>query len=331
MFTTKLAPLEFNVLRAISPLELRGQRLLLACSGGLDSCSLLNILVKLRHRLNFELAVAYVHHGKAANEVFRAREDQRAQVAKLAESHGLEFFALGYQAQSDEHAPELTSEASLRKFRLKLLDDLRMEGHFNKVVFAHHADDLFETRLIRLIRGTSLTGLRAMQLQTQTKLRPLLAISRAELEHYAQAEKLVWIDDPSNQDLAPFRNWLRHHWLRDLEAKRPGGKQALARSLKTIVEMSGCAEIGQQNANRSNSEALNRQDFVNLSATQKRNVLADFIRAKGIEEFSRNHLDEIKKRIESVSADRRKPVRFEILQLEWAISKTEITARRTLV
>ena len=101
------------------------------------------------------------------------------------------------------------------------------------IVLAHHQDDLIETRLIRLLRGTGAQGLKAMQVFDAPLLRPFLDVSKKQIIEYAQQRQLKWLDDPCGDN---FRQWLRRVWLPSLEQKRPGSSQALGRSLQLLVE-----------------------------------------------------------------------------------------------
>jgi tRNA(Ile)-lysidine synthase len=313
--TTKLAPLEFRVFRNLKS-RLEGRRVLVACSGGADSVALALVMARLASRLGFEMAIAHVHHGPSVEKkVERARLKARNFVVKLAERLELRYYS------ADSPAQELHSEEALRKFRHQTLSELRKIHGFDFVALAHHADDLLETRLIRLIRGTGPQGLKSMSLMTNAVLRPFLDESRADLEAYLVAEKQKWLNDPTNRSEEPLRNWLRRNWLKALERKRPGGGKSLARSLKLLVEALDQNSPDFREFLSDGNEAIRRDLYQRLGPIERRQLLARYLRARGLKNFSENHIMEICKRLDSAQ----KVFTFELLRSRWEINAQQIS------
>jgi tRNA(Ile)-lysidine synthase len=109
------------------------------------------------------------------------------------------------------------------------------------ILLAQHADDQAETVLHQLLRGTGLKGLAGMGdarvvSATQTILRPLLNVTRAELEAFANERDLKWIDDKSNDDTAYTRNFLRHEITPKLAQRFPHYRSSLARAARHASE-----------------------------------------------------------------------------------------------
>ena len=327
--STKLHALEYRLLQRLQAQgdshRWPGRKILLACSGGADSVALAKILSALAPRLEFEWALAHVHHGPDTTGV-RDRAEQF--VTQLAARLQVRCFTLS--ATSDvEIAPQ--SEAALRKFRLAHLERWRKDGAFTHLAFAHHADDLYETRLIRLIRGTGLGGLKAMVRESETRLRPLLEISRADLREYLSETRETWAEDPTNVNGHYLRNWLRNEWLPQLEKKRPGSIQSLARSLNLIAR--GTLDDGRSEESTAPSRtvapcltetaveewSLDLGEWQKLDATERESRLASHLRrllvTGRIEEFTREHVLEISKRLDS----KRKVHRFNLLGLTWEV------------
>ena len=319
---TKLRPLEFRIYRKLEPLGLKGQRILVACSGGRDSVALVSCLAKVARRLGFEVAVASVHHGPSkAEAVTQARASAIASARTAAGA--LAFFELRDPGQEGE----LVSEESLREHRLKLLEAVREQEGFDRIAFAHHADDLFETRLIRLLRGTGAQGLRAMKLATPRKLRPFLSETRESIAEYANECGLQWCEDPTNAESGPLRNWLRHEWLPQLESKRHGSVKCLARSLESITETLARCDIGSPDERpevRRDSVTFSRSAFMQLGITERRELLAALLRQLGVRGYGATHVEEIRKRIET----RKKRVEFHLLNCDWLLNAEQILATR---
>ena len=199
-------------------------RLLLAVSGGLDSCVLLAVVLRIARGLELELAVAHVNHQLRGAES-DADEDF---VRGLAEEAGVPIFVRRVDPQalrrggSSRDRPTL--EEAARTLRRQALRDVAGEFDARWIATAHHAGDQAETVLMRVLRGTGPVGLGAMAPIREEKgirwIRPLLAVDPARLGEYARGEtrdargrSLEWREDRSNLDLGFSRNQLRHEWI----------------------------------------------------------------------------------------------------------------------
>ncbi len=317
----KLSPLAYKV--ALRLEALRSQKILVAFSGGRDSAVLLSLLLEMRDRLELEVAVAHVHHGEAGTEQKRYRELALAFAKQTAEKLVLPFFSV--KANSNKiQDPELTkndeSEASHRKKRALLLEKLRAENQFDWIAYGHHAQDLFETRLIRLIRGTGLGGIEAMSLKRGKKLRPLLAHWPEDFDHYVHANDIQFVNDPSNQDEKYLRNWLRYHWVEDLEKKRPGSMKAFARSLELLAQVGITSEV---RSKAKHEKVLDREEFRKLDPVRKRQMLADLLKNIGAHHYSLNMIQEVMKRLDTVQ----RQLKFIVAGCEWQTNAKQITVR----
>jgi tRNA(Ile)-lysidine synthase len=269
--------------KVIQPLRaFGGGDWLLAVSGGVDSMVMAEVIFRWSRLLKIRLRVAHVHHGRGAQRGYRDRAQKAA--AKWCETRKIPFLT------NEPEDLELKSEAALREYRLKFLRDWSADS--DHVLFAHHQDDLLETRLMRLIRGTGAFGLRGMQLKRGKALRPLLECSRAEIENYARWRKLRFVADPSNQKTGALRNWVRHIWLPQLEKKRPGASAAMARSLEILSEnavVEPKVDVGL------------RRDFMReISLPEREKAVANYLRSLGLKNYGRRHVREVLKRMDNV-------------------------------
>jgi len=296
--------LEQQVLRSVKALKVRPCRVLLAVSGGVDSMVMAEILFKWRRGLKLELAVAHVHHGRASSPKQKLfRERARKFVRAWATKRGLPFF-------TNAKAPILRSEGEMREFREGLLLTWAEAAGCEAIAFAHHEDDLLETRLIRLIRGAGAQGLRAMSKYRGGKFRPLLGLSRAEIEAYARITKLEWVEDPSNRKTDILRNWLRHEWLPSLETRRPGAVKTLARSLETVAPRA-------QDFDLASCVGLRRDRL-------SRALVAQYLKALGLRGYAQTHVDEILKRVSSPERN----LEFDMLGFRFQVSREFLWASR---
>ena len=326
-FPTRLSSLEFRVFRETGE-SLRGERVLVTCSGGRDSVSLTHLLHRLSRRLGFEIvAVTYVHHGPTEDarlESYRRTAQER--VKELASEKNLPFVCLGPASRA------LGSEADLREFRREVLDGEAKRLGASVLAFAHHSDDLFETRWIRLLRGCGSLGLTSMTVRRGRIWRPLLTSSRHDVAEYASEQNLVWVEDPSNQDSKTLRNWLRLELFPMISAKRPGSLAAMARSLHTISDdIEGATRLwGKGLEPIGKTEALSRHEFRELDARGRKARLHAFAQERGARELNSNQVEEIAKRLSRFEAQRRKSGTFVVSGLTWSISATHISAEPRL-
>lgn len=199
-----------------------GIRLGVAVSGGIDSVCLLDILRRLdaREGWGLELAVIHLNH-----QLRGAQSDGDEQfVGELAASANLRLYS------ERVTLPPGNIEDQGREARRLLFAALVSDGKVDAVATGHTRSDQAETVLFRVLRGTGLTGLAGILPVTQEKLiRPLLGVSRRQVEEYAREQGLRWRDDASNADTSLARNSLRHHWLPQLsEEWNPRLEDALA-------------------------------------------------------------------------------------------------------
>jgi tRNA(Ile)-lysidine synthase len=319
--STKLHPFEFRVLRGLQAAGLEESlakaRILVACSGGMDSVALVLCMAALSKKLGFGLVVGHVHHGSTPEIVQRTARTRAMRVARQV-ADGL---AIGFLSarSAGKGVKALGSEEALRDFRLGALKKMALGEKCTHIAFAHHADDLLETRLIRLARGTGAQGLAAMHVSAPGVLRPFLKEARSAIEAYAKDKSLSWVEDPSNRQTEPLRNWMRQVWLPQLEAKRPGALRALARSLEIIVD-----ELGEERAPQADEVSIGREDYLELGIHERRKLIARFLLQLDTKAFAASHVEEIRKRIETT----RKNVKFQILRIHWDINAKQIRAHR---
>jgi tRNA(Ile)-lysidine synthase len=205
-----------------------GDCVLVAVSGGPDSVALLHLLYDLREELELRLEVAHLQHGIRGAE---AKEDARF-VAELAEKLGLPFHLKEVNLrQIKSAAGKGNLEALARAERYRFFADVARERNLGKIATAHTQDDQAETVLMWLLRGSGMKGLGGMPPTHQLDgtnnesasgpvvIRPLLGISRAEIEEYLNEKHLTFRLDRSNQDLSFLRNWIRLKLIPQLKEK----------------------------------------------------------------------------------------------------------------
>ena len=221
-------------------------------SGGVDSHVLLHLLANTVVPKKHVTAV-YVHHG-----LQDCADDWQIHCKKIARNLGLNFLAL----QVNGHAKKGDSpEESARNARYQAFNQLITKN--SVLLFAQHRQDQVETVLLQLFRGAGLKGLSAMPETTQMGagllLRPFLDSSQEDIINYANQHALHWVEDPSNQNDAYDRNYLRHQIIPLIERRWKGVDKAVLRSARH------CSQAQQLLASRAKSEMLLVYDENNQS------------------------------------------------------------------
>ena len=214
--------------------QIREQRLLqagdcvaVAVSGGADSVALLRLLLELRQELGLVLSVAHFHHRIRGAE---GDADQRF-TAELAQQFQLEFHSGSADVPAYVRNHKLSLESAARELRHQWFRKLVQQEHADKIATAHTLDDQAETVLMRILRGTGVRGLSGIAPEQREKhlVRPLLGITRPEVEAYLNSLHQPWRTDSTNQDLSHTRNRVRHKLLPLLERDfNPAIRQTLA-------------------------------------------------------------------------------------------------------
>lgn len=194
---------------------------IVAVSGGVDSVVLLDLLSK---QADLKLIVAHFDHGIRENS---ATDSQFVQ--KLAKSLGLQF-ELG-SAKLGKNA----SEEQARDARYKFLNKISDKYQARQIITAHHSDDIVETIIINLIRGTGWRGLSSLR-STEKILRPLLDCTKSDIKEYAKAHNLSWVEDSTNQDLRYLRNEIRQKLITKMNPKQRKQFLELYQSQRSLMD-----------------------------------------------------------------------------------------------
>lgn len=210
-----------------------GSRIVVAVSGGPDSVALLQLLYNLRNVLKISLVVAHLDHNLRGDE----STGDALYVAGLAQSLGLPFAVGGRDVEKYRQTYKMTLEEAAREVRYSYLAEVAAECGAELVATGHTQSDNVETILMHLIRGTGTLGLKgllplAVRHCGEHKIniiRPLLDITRDEIEAYCMNRGLETRTDSTNLSLSPFRNRVRLELLPLLREYNPAIEKAVLR------------------------------------------------------------------------------------------------------
>ena len=226
-------------MRAFSTLLIsRKDCVLVGLSGGADSVCLLHFLQYLAKEKHFALAAVHVNHGLRG----RAAKADENFCRDLCQTLKIELFVKKVDAKKVAQKYNLSPEHGARKARYAAYTQVAKKWGATKLALGHHLDDLAETFLLNLLRGTHVQGLAGIPLRRPlckgvAIVRPLLCVTRGQVETYIAQNKLSFVTDQTNFDDVYRRNWVRNTLLPLLETKQPQIREHLARFAADIAKL----------------------------------------------------------------------------------------------
>ncbi len=282
-------------------IELGSGTYVVAVSGGVDSVVLLHMLMQMKSKvesrkskasdiqtLDFKtfdssgvrLIVAHFDHGM--------REDSAADqlfVQRLAAQYQLPYIYDEGRLGAD------ASEDTARRARYAFLNQVKKAAGAQAIITAHHQDDLLETAIINLLRGTARRGLSPL-INNHEIVRPLLRYSKQDLKNYASQQGLVWREDSTNQDTRYLRNYVRHKLLHRFT---PSDRQAFLGHIEHIGELNQVIDgalINHLHLHPKPHE-LDRHTIIMLPHRVALDTLASWLRLRGVSAVSRKRLEKL--------------------------------------
>lgn len=244
----------------------------LAVSGGVDSMVLMDILRRLD---DVEIIVAHLNHGIRPDSI--ADEEL---VVKIANKHGLviETGTVNLGASA--------SEEQARQARYRFLNEVKDKHQANGIVTAHHQDDLIETAIINILRGTGPRGVVAMEKNDEI-IRPLLGIPKSRLLQYAKKNDIKWREDTSNTDLKYLRNYIRHNLMPRLSKK---DRKTFLSSINSISKSQEHSQklIAVLADEVKKGVVIDRAKFISLPGEIGSELLVFWMRDMSVKDFDRN-------------------------------------------
>jgi tRNA(Ile)-lysidine synthetase-like protein len=264
---------------------------ILAVSGGVDSMTLLNLLAS---QPGVELIVAHFNHGIRPDS-----DKDEVLVNEVAQAQGLVL-----EVGRKKLGPNASEEVA-RAMRYKFLHEVLIRHKAKKIITAHHQDDLIETALINIIRGTGRQGLSAIA-TNQKILRPLLEVPKEDIIASAKSRRLEWIEDITNLKEDYLRNYLRVKVLTNLTT---GDRQKLVKILEKVAKINVNLDNELATLSHNTDTNLNRLFFSLLPNEVSQELLAFKLRSLKIKNFDRQTIDRINLAIKAGRPDSRHPIK----------------------
>lgn len=214
----------------------RGARLLCAVSGGRDSMCLLHWLWTRREKLGVEVCVAHYDHSLRGAE----SDSDREFVQGWCSGRGIVCVSEKGNVRAYSEANGMSIEDAARKLRYGFLRRTAEKLRCDRIVTAHNADDNAETVLLNLMRGSGLKGLSGIPPERDGIVRPLLSVTRDEINAYAAENGVAFVEDSSNESDDYTRNRLRHHVMPALRAIEPHFSETVYRATGLLAKDEEC-------------------------------------------------------------------------------------------
>jgi tRNA(Ile)-lysidine synthetase-like protein len=248
-----------------------------AVSGGVDSMVLLNVL---RQNPRLELIVAHFDHGIRPD----AAEDRKL-VQRIAKAYDLSF------VHAEGHLGAKASEALARAARYEFLRKVQAEHGAKAIITAHHQDDMLETAIMNLLRGTGRRGLSSLR-SRKDLIRPLLDWTKKDIRTYAEEHDLVWAEDSTNNDEHHLRNYIRHNILARFTKE---GREALLHHMKQAGKVNDEIDslLDKDLAAQPAKDELSRSWYLQLPYAVASEMMAAWLRRNGILQFDRHLIDRL--------------------------------------
>jgi len=201
-------------------------KLILGISSGADSVCLMHILLTLGYRFD----LAHCNFNLRGNE----SDEDEIFVRKLAKDYKLKLHVKHFDTQRYVAENKISTQMAARDLRYAWFHNLLASENAKHIAIAHHANDDTETFFINLVRGSGLKGLLGIKEKIDNIVRPLMAVSRAEIEQFLKENDISFREDSSNASLKYLRNKIRHELMPLLAEMNPSIQQTISDEMKIL-------------------------------------------------------------------------------------------------
>lgn len=251
----------------------KGRVVTVALSGGADSVALLYALNRLKDRLGITVKAAHLNHLIRGDEAFRDEEF----VKNLCSSLDIPLICEEIDVPKLAKKQNLSLETAAREIRYEFLNRV-CEGGL--IATAHTASDNLETLLLNLARGSAIGGLCGIPIKRDNIIRPIISVTREEIEKYCCVNNLSFVTDSTNLSDDYTRNKLRHNIVPVLRELNPKIEKTVLKTSRSVTEISNMIKSSAENYIRENF-ADNKLDVSNLDGLNPeiaKRVIIEFVK-----------------------------------------------------
>lgn len=209
-------------------------KIAIAVSGGVDSM----VLVDLMRQLSYQISIFHCNFALRSD----ASDDDQKFVQEYSVEHSIPFFTIKLDAAAFAYDNKVSIQMAARQLRYQWFSEQLIQQNYDYVLTAHHADDDLETFFINLSRGSGIDGLIGIPTINEKVIRPMLKITRNEIESFALANKIEWREDSSNASDNYLRNKIRHHLAPVLKDINPDFIDSFQKTQEYLQQTNSMAE-----------------------------------------------------------------------------------------
>ena len=236
---------------------LKGKKLLLAVSGGIDSMVLMRLCVEMK----MDISVAHCNFTLRGDESDADEDFVKSQTDKLQ----IPIFIKKFDTKKIAEKEKSSIQVVARNLRYEWFNTLLINNDYDYILTAHHLDDSLETFLINFTRGSGLNGLTGIPQQNVSIVRPLLPFSRTEIEIFANENKVEWREDSSNASDKYLRNKLRHDVIPMLKELNPSLLHSFENTISNLQQAQSLVDDASRIVYRKVVTDTNFQKRINLT------------------------------------------------------------------
>ena len=244
----------------------KGDRVLVALSGGADSIFLLHFLIKFKKRLGIEITAFHLNHKLRSKS---AELDEKF-CATFCSKNKIEFHSIPRDIKSFARKNKISIEEAGREIRYAELLKASKNCKATKIATAHNSSDNVETILLNFIKGTGVKGLTGIPIRRENIIRPILCLSSDEIRKYLKENKISYRIDASNLNTDYERNFLRKEIIPKLKRRlNPRIEEKINNTAKILADINSLIEIQVDNIAKSAAEFDGKELKINLKQINK--------------------------------------------------------------